>query len=179
MKATYEIRILFDIRTASPEVCNAYNKHIGTLEVLDSDGDRVLWASTLDEAKEEINEYVEGMIGSQTFDTHLDVTDSDNETMDEWAARMLRVIHRVCGYEVVGGSCGLGSQDGVYVDANEAMRVLQEFERVGYEVGPLNLLPDLTLIVRDHQCSTRGLLVSYDDEFPGERNLSWYDESKV
>lgn len=177
MKATYEIRFLFDIRTASPEVCAEFNKHIGTLEVLDSDGDRILWASTIDEAKEEIHEYVESMIGSQAYDTTLDVTDYDNENLDEWAARMLRVIHRVQD-DIVGGVGGLGSQDGVYVDAGKAMRILQAFDNVGYDVSPENDSEDSPMVVCDHQSGSRGLVVSYDEDFPGERRLNWFDESK-
>lgn len=100
-----------------------------------------------------------------------------DNTLHEWSHRMLRVVHRVCGNDIEGGIGGLGSQDGIWVDAGEAMKLLLEFERVGYEVGPLST-GDYPLIARDHQCSTRGLLVLFDEDFEGERNLQWYDEDE-
>lgn len=102
----------------------------------------------------------------------------NEEILHEWSARMLKVIHRIDA-NIIGGIGGLGSTDGVYIDAGKAMRILQEFEKCGYKVISLGDEDDDGLLALDHSPNgewKRGLLVDWDEEFEGERVLYWYDE---
>ena len=107
----------------------------------------------------------------------------EGEELDQWARDMLSVINKSgAGREPVdGGISGLGSTDGLYIYVTTAAGIVLDLEDAGYAYSPTTLYRDAPKIVHDAgtECGyLRGLLIEIDDEFPSERRLSWFDESK-
>ena len=51
--------ITFKVREASVEDCDRANQPHGRLEVIDSDGDRLAWASSIDEARQAVTSLID------------------------------------------------------------------------------------------------------------------------
>lgn len=101
-----------------------------------------------------------------------------NEKLDGWAQEMLLIITgHVDG--LTGGINDLGSSDGHYVEADVAFKVLRAFEQNSYYyVCSIGQEGDSPLFAYPKSNPKVGLVVSFDEDEPGMRQLSWYDEAK-
>ena len=97
-----------------------------------------------------------------------------NETLHYWASQMLKIIHKVDD-TIVGGFCGLGSEEGHFVSVEVALNLMQAFADHEDYLSMKEIGEDQHFIFPCGEMK-HGLAIEFDENFLGERRLNWYEE---
>ena len=68
MTITIQVRYRYQIREASPQTCEQFNKPAGSWEVFDTNGFRLCFAKSEQDAVDQIADYVYGDIDHMDFE---------------------------------------------------------------------------------------------------------------